>query len=361
MRSIQIFRSGTHRPMQGDALHFSDADLAACAAAYNPAVHEAPIVIGHPATDDPAFGWIKSISFADGCLTAEPDQINPAFAEQVQAGAYKKISASFWSPTAPGNPTPGKWALRHVGFLGAQPPSVKGLRAVQFAGDVAGVVSFGDSSWAWGSVTRLLRGLREWIIDDKDLATADRVLPMWDIDSLAAAGTEPVTDSSYFAEPSPTKTEPAVDPTEQAAALAARTADLDAREARLAAAEAARADAARVAFAEGLVADGRLLPAERRVVVEVLASLGAAGVVQFAEAEGGAAAPTQPEQLFRSFLTALPPRVDFAERTPKGTGIDPGNAQDLASAAEELIASEKSKGRVIGAADAVGRLTRGAK
>jgi glycerophosphoryl diester phosphodiesterase len=59
--------------------------VAACAAAYDPARHEAPIVIGHPATDDPAWGWIKSLTFSDGVLIAEPDQALPV-AGRPQAG-----------------------------------------------------------------------------------------------------------------------------------------------------------------------------------------------------------------------------------------------------------------------------------
>lgn len=40
---IHIFRPGRHTAMQGQSLDFSEADLAATAAAYNPALHEAPL------------------------------------------------------------------------------------------------------------------------------------------------------------------------------------------------------------------------------------------------------------------------------------------------------------------------------
>ena len=56
----------------------------------------------------------------------------------VQAGRFKKRSASFYPPQAPNNPTPGKWYLRHVAFLGAQPPAVAGLKDIQFSEDDAG-------------------------------------------------------------------------------------------------------------------------------------------------------------------------------------------------------------------------------
>ena len=41
---IEILRAGTHRPIGGGRLSFSAADLAAAAGAYDPAVHERPIV-----------------------------------------------------------------------------------------------------------------------------------------------------------------------------------------------------------------------------------------------------------------------------------------------------------------------------
>ncbi len=147
---MQIFRAGTHIDSRGQTLTITAADLAATAAAYDPALHEAPLVIGHPALDDPAYGWVESLSATgDGALEAAPRQVDPAFAELVEAGRYKKISASFYRPDAVTNPAPGAFYLRHVGFLGAQPPAVKGLRPVQFASaadDGLVTIEFSDSA-----------------------------------------------------------------------------------------------------------------------------------------------------------------------------------------------------------------------
>ncbi len=145
-KTLHIFRPGRQTAMNGLTLEFSESDLAASAAAYDPAKHEAPIVIGHPKHDAPAYGWVKSLATAEDGLQAEPHQVDAAFAELVEAGRYKKISASFYLPDAPNNPVPGVYYLRHVGFLGAQPPAVKGLKAAEFADAEDGVVEFGD----WG-------------------------------------------------------------------------------------------------------------------------------------------------------------------------------------------------------------------
>lgn len=137
MQRIHIFKSGKQTSSGGATIVFTEADVAATAGAYNPALHEAPIVIGHPEQEDPAYGWISQLEAQVGNLYATPSQLNADFAEMVKAGAYKKVSASFYPPEHPNNPTPGVYALRHVGFLGAQPPAVKGLKPTQFSDALA--------------------------------------------------------------------------------------------------------------------------------------------------------------------------------------------------------------------------------
>ncbi len=145
VKPIQIFKAGRHTAASGETLAFSAADLEATAKAYDPKVHEAPLVVGHPDSDSPAYGWVSALHAGDG-LEAETAQVDPAFAEMVNEGRFKHISASFYRPDAPRNPTPGIYYLRHVGFLGAQAPAVKGLRAAQFSAADEGIVEFSEES-----------------------------------------------------------------------------------------------------------------------------------------------------------------------------------------------------------------------
>jgi hypothetical protein len=138
---IQIFRAGTHTDMSGRSLVFTGDDLTAMAEGYDPKRHEAPLVTGHPKHDDPAYGWVSSLQVVNGILEATPRQVDSRFAELVRAGRFKKISATFYSPGTPNNPVPGSYYLRHVGFLGAQPPAVKGLKSVEFADAEDGMVT----------------------------------------------------------------------------------------------------------------------------------------------------------------------------------------------------------------------------
>lgn len=343
-KPIQIFKPGKHVAMSGAALSFSEADLAATAKAYDPAKHEAPIVVGHPKHDDPAYGWVGKLAFADGALDADPVQVDAAFAEMVDRGAFKKISASFYSPDSPSNPVPGVYYLRHVGFLGAQPPAVKGLRAPEFADAEQGVVEF--SEWDDVDNAGLWRSLREWFIGKFGLDEADRVIPSYQVKSLEQGAQDEVNKAraetaaapaAAFAEPQPEGETMSAEGKARLAALETENAALKAKELAFAEAEKKRAADARhadhIAFAEGLVKGGKLLPANKDVAVAALDHIAGAGnVVEFGE--GDAKQPLL--DAFKSFLQAQPKVVEFGEvagagkeapatvefAAPDGQGVD---------------------------------------
>ena len=57
---FEIFRTGNHTSDKGITKDYSLDDLNFIATSYNPEEDEAPIVIGHPEDNDPAFGWVSS-------------------------------------------------------------------------------------------------------------------------------------------------------------------------------------------------------------------------------------------------------------------------------------------------------------
>ena len=134
-RTIEIFRAGTHTAMEGQEISFSDEDIDSIAAAYNGyhrAGYGAPLCLGHPASNGPAYGETAGLISKNGRLFAlvKPDN---RLLDMVQSGLYKKVSAAFYKPGEARNPAgTGAWYLRHIGFLGAQPPAVKGLEQVEF-------------------------------------------------------------------------------------------------------------------------------------------------------------------------------------------------------------------------------------
>lgn len=139
--TITILKTGTFTDSSGQVVTFSDADLRDVVASYDSGNYPAPLVIGHPNMDDPAYGWVKALNLANGRVQATAEKLEPTFAESVRAGRYRNVSASLYPAGHPGNPKPGRWYLKHVGFLGAAAPAIKGLGQVAFGADDKGVVS----------------------------------------------------------------------------------------------------------------------------------------------------------------------------------------------------------------------------
>jgi hypothetical protein len=129
MDLIEIFKVGTHTDSSGKVREWTEQDLEEIASLYNPTVHEAPIVIGHPEMDSPAYGWVESLKAEGGKLLAKLKDLAPEFVDWVKRGLYKKVSIALYPDLG----------LRHVGFLGATPPAIKGLKQT----------AFGDKKAAW--------------------------------------------------------------------------------------------------------------------------------------------------------------------------------------------------------------------
>ena len=374
MKLIDIFKPGKHVAASGDPFNFSESDVLATVAAYDPALHEAPIVVGHPKADAPAYGWVKALSFTEGVTRAEPDQVDPAFAEMVEAGRFKKVSASFYHPESPSNPVPGVFYLRHVGFLGAQPPAVKGLRNPEFneADEKIVTIDFSEEIYGWSIISRMFRTLREYIIVKEGPEKADELVSNWDVDYLqniaARAEAERGTAVAAFSETPPNQTPPSkgesMATAEQVAALEAENKRLKeeaesvtARENRVAAAERTHLHAGNADFCEQLVKEGKLHPKLKDDAVAVLNAMPADRAVEFSESDGKKENKPMTEA-FKSFLSAQPKIVEFAEvGKGKAVAIDTDDATAIAAKALEFVESESKAGRDVTVVAAVQHVT----
>lgn len=297
---IEIFRPGSFTSVEGVEVSFSETDLRGVAEGYDPSTDPAPLVVGHPKLDAPAYGWVDSVRFEDGRLVAQPKDVEPSFAELVNAGRYRRVSARFYQPDSPDNPKPGRFYLKHIGFLGAHPPAVKGLKTV----------SFGEAG--------------------DDGLTID---------------TDPPSQETHVATP-------------DEASFAERASALDARETEIAAREQAAGEQIRkvrhdanLSFAETLVTAGKLAPAGRDLVVGIMDELDSDKVVSFGEANGELTAAAA----FRKLFDAASPIVSFGEAAgrDKEAEEDTPAPTDLAAQAVAFAEEERKAGRAISAAAAV--------
>lgn len=351
--AIHVFRAGTHIATDGQAYTFSEADIADLVESYDPALSDAPLVVGHPEVEDPAYGWAASLRHENGNVYAVPRDVEPQFAEMVNAKRFPKISAAIYLPSTPGNPKPGHFYLRHIGFLGAAAPGVKGLRPASFASS-EGAVEFAMplASLGW-ALTDILRRLRDYFVERDGAEAADRVIPHYQIstiDQFTRDDPEQTAAGPTYAAPAHSLEMTMSDPkspqfaereqqlTTREQQLSTQATEIEARERALAQreAQARREDA--VAFAEGLVQAGKLLPRQKAPIVELLLVMPASTSVNFAE--GGATVDKPAGEVLRELLDGLPTQVDFTEKSageavtgtatfaaPPGVIVDAGLAE----------------------------------
>lgn len=301
MKRLAIFKTGTHTATNGSAMIASAEMLKSVADNYQPETHEAPAVIGHPKDNHPAYAWAESLSFdeSEGVLYANFSQVEPQFAQLVKDGRFKKRSASFYPPNHPSNPTPGSAYLRHVGFLGAQPPAVKGLKDFTDFSDLPDLPTYEFTEFS----------------NDQSINQNQKENPMDPKDEKDTTnnGANPATEDTKHAE--------------QQAALAEKEKALAEKEAAIAAREAAFAKREQdikendfSEFADTLIKKGQLVPAEKDAVVSVMMDLdGTSRTFDFAE--NGTVNKKSSVDVLKGVLGRLGATVDFSERS----NDDPNN------------------------------------
>lgn len=299
-KPIRLLYPGTFTDTRGRQHTYTDADIEAIAASYDYAANPAPLVVGHPQLDTPAWGWAAKVTVQDGELVAfpDPDRLEPAFAEAVEAGRYARISPSLYAPDDPNNPKPGGWYLKHIGFLGGAAPAVKGL----------GMVSFGEA---------------------ESFVTLDTTQEKTMADGPA-------------------------DFAEQQAEIARQRQELDDRVKAFAAREQAARHQASVAFAEALIAGGKLAPAGKDDVVHVLDACSRIEELEpasFGEADSKPA----PSAAFKKLFDGAGTIVAFGEhaRPPAKEGKALTDPQAIADKAVAFCEAEKAAGRIVTVAVAV--------
>lgn len=155
-------------------------DLKSLAANYDPQEHEAPITVGHPKDNSPAFGWVKRLYLKGTQLWADMDLLSE-FDELLQRGIYKKRSIAYYLATK---------ALRHIGFLGGTPPRIKGMPDFVFSdslGEGHRIVELGELDQIndrFMHIGEVLSRLRDRLIEEWGLEAVDKVIGKWTLDDL---------------------------------------------------------------------------------------------------------------------------------------------------------------------------------
>lgn len=322
---VEIFRAGRHTDDEGNVHEFTEADVRRTAAVYDPAKREAPLTVGHPEHNLPAYGWVKSLSVNEaGRLVMSTHQVLPQFAEMVRGGSFKKRSTSFYPPDHPNNPTPGAWYPRHVAFLGAQPPAIHGLADINFSeGEAKGLVQFSEATPPNPNPSQEQTAMNEDELKQK-LADSEKATA----DERAAR-------------------EKAERERDEANGRATNFAEQQRKD----------RNARFTSFAEAQVKEGRLLPADQPMVVATLEVLADAKPVSFSE--GNTTRSESPSEWLQKLISNATPVVSFGEFAPGRVGADlgAGSAKGKSDAEIDKAAQEYARKNKVSYAEAARAVT----
>jgi len=380
MPLIHIYRAGKHRDSAGVERNITAADLATVAANYNSqTAHEAPLCVGHPESNSPAYGWFGRVLAKGNDLYAETKSILPEMVGACKKGLFKKVSASFYldGKLRPTN-------LRHVALLGGAAPAVKGLEQFCFADGTAEpfeelpFTDFGEtaspddlSAPSDNPILAMLQQIWDFLRNSRT-SFAEPTKPTKDTTTVTkpttSDGSTP-SDLTVSQEGSPmTKEEK-----DSYDALAAQVKDLTAKttqfseqvtqltsratsaETALATANAAIAGAAKAArtaefteYVTGLSKEGRIAPKNvATTVARMEREFQAGNTAEFSEA-----GKVKPLDSYKSELKEQPVIIDFRELALKSDHADsdaaPQTAQEEAQALADKIGKAQDEAKKSG-------------
>lgn len=308
---IQIFKIGAHTDSNGNTRTWTEKELDGIVESYNPANHEAPAVIGHPKDNAPAWGWVEGLKRDGQFLYAKFKDLIPEFVDMVKKGMFKKRSISLYPDGT----------LRHIGFLGAMPPAVKGLADIVFEDEGGTVIEFEEPPHP--ALSHEGRGHKEGTIIRKEekhmkffewlkgLAAKEGVT----LEDMPQTFNEPDIQAKIDAALKKQEAEFSEKVASLDEARKKKDAELKAREDALKAKEAEGKKQAIASFCEGLAKEGKIIPAMFKLgmglqnFLEKVSEIHA--VVDFGE---GAEKKSQtPLDFMQSFLKSLPKAIEFGE------------------------------------------------
>ena len=192
----------------------------------------------------------------------------------------------------------------------------------------------------------LWRRLREFFIEKFGLESADSVIPDFLVQDLEAEARRPASDDPEFTEPA--DEDPAMNEQQKAERdkLEQDRKKLEAEQAAFAEQQAALAkektelrEREHATHVDGLVAKGKVAPAEKARIVAFMATLDDEQIVEFAEGEGDDAKTVKGTalELYRQQLEARAEVVDLKERTKSAPG-DPGEGMSDIEIANRAVA-----------------------
>ncbi len=183
---VEIFRAGDY----GDKGVWTREDLDKAIANFSAGEWTPPAVFGHPKEDDPAQGWVAALRRAGDTLLARFTQVSDELESSVKNGRFPNRSAAFYV-----NPKGSGPILRHVGFLGATPPEIKGLEPVSFSDGEFVAIEFSEEETM--DPQQIKKSIREYFAElfgGGDRRDRDATFTEDQVQQRIMAATKPLAD-----------------------------------------------------------------------------------------------------------------------------------------------------------------------
>lgn len=129
---VVVCKIGNWTVSDGSELKITKKMLGEMARNYDPGYDEAPVVANHE-DEGEAKGWVERLRVLGDYLVARLKDVNESFREKIKAGAWKKRSIRIHF----GGEEQTDASLKHVAFLGAVQPAVKGMPDIEFAAQLS--------------------------------------------------------------------------------------------------------------------------------------------------------------------------------------------------------------------------------
>lgn len=321
---IPVFKTGTHTDSKGNTRTWTEADIDKIASSYDTGTHEAPVVIGHPVDNAPAYGWVEGLKREGQILYAKFKGLVPEFVQMVKKGLFKKRSISLNQDLT----------LNHIGWLGAMPPAVKGLPDVAFSDKGSLTIEYEEreEDKTMSFIEKLKNLLKAEGVDVADINTKNfsEEEAKRKVETFIQQQTVEFSEKVASFEAAKKKHDEELKAKEDA---------VKAREDALKNEEAAAKKKAVASFCEGLKKESRLIPAMEKLgmgitnFMEAIASIET--TIEFSE--GDKKVKQTPLEFMQLFLSSLPKQIEFGEVA--GRNKDAGSG----SAGEKLEALTQKK------------------
>ncbi len=280
MKYFEVFKAGKYP--QGT---YTKEDIEKIALNYDPTFCEAPVTIDH-LQSGPAYGWIDSAKADGDILKVSFKDVPDSMQKDINAGKYKKVSVELYKNLE------GKGSyLKAVSFLGAAIPQVKGLEPIKFKESESDTFEMETNvdvnKYTQEDIDNLKKQINDLEVEIESYKEKEKTKKNETIKSLKERIEDLKNEVESFKEKAEKK---------------------DKLEKELADIKESIKNKEHNSFIEKQINEGRLVPANRDVVLSVLKELDS--IQKFGE-------DTTVIKDFKSFIESLPNQIEFNEIATK--------------------------------------------